>query len=257
VRGMYEQARHFARDRLRKELLPGEPTWHALAADRVRARAYVGTDDRSGLAQFEILMREGLCPTSRVLEIGCGALHAAVPILHYLEPGLYAGIDPNVWLRRAQLHRWEVRRLAREKRPQFLSNEDFDARELEIQFDYVLSHSILSHAAHWQLEPFFRNAGAVLAPGGRILASIRLAEGNAFGSPGSSCKGDSRHPSWVYPGVSWFTLKTVQAAAGAAGLTVQCKPEYTALLTAQRPNEVHDWLLATRHGGDGDAGSPS
>jgi hypothetical protein len=141
-----------------------------------------------------------------------------------------------------------VRKLVEHKRPQFLSGEDFDASELGMKFDYVLSHSILSHAAHWQLEPFFQKSAAVLASDGKILASIRLAEGNAFGSPGSADRRDSRYGEWQYPGVSFFTLDTVERAAAAAGLKARVKPEYTALLTARRPAEFHDWLLVTRAG---------
>lgn len=50
----------------------------------------------------------------------------------------------------------------------------------------MLSHSVLSHAAHWQLGEFLANVGVVLAPGGVILASLRLAERNAYGSAGSN-----------------------------------------------------------------------
>jgi hypothetical protein len=44
--------------------------------------------------------------------------------------------------------------------------DDFDASELGIEFDLVLSHSVLSRCAYWQLEIFLRNVGKVLAPGG-------------------------------------------------------------------------------------------
>lgn len=249
MKDVIKKVRHLAGDQLAvaTNLLPGEPRWHGLAGQRVRAHAYVGTDANSGDAQFDILVREGLRPTSYVLEIGCGALHAGVPLMRYLEPDRYVGIDPNAWLRDAQLRTWTIRRLASEKRPRFLTRDDFDASQLGVQFDYVLAHSILSHAAHWQLEPFFRKAAGVLAPTGRILVSIRLAEGNEYGSPGSPDKQDSHHPEWVYPGVSWFRFATVEAAAAAAGLKVEREPQHTATLTARRPNEIHDWLRAT-HG---------
>lgn len=43
------------------------------------AGAYVGTDAVSGRLQFDLLKHEGCLPSSTVPEIGCGALHAAVP----------------------------------------------------------------------------------------------------------------------------------------------------------------------------------
>jgi hypothetical protein len=86
----------------------------------------------------------------------------------------------------------------------------------------------------------------VLSPGGRTIASIRLAEGNVFGSSGSPDGRDSMHDEWQYPGVSWFTLGTVKRTAKAHGLDVAVKPEYTRLLTSRRPHEVHDWLVLSR-----------
>jgi cyclopropane fatty-acyl-phospholipid synthase-like methyltransferase len=104
-----------------------------------------------------------------VLEIGCGCLHAGIPLIQYLEKGNYAGVDPNEWLRQKAMKKRYVRQLVKNKQARFLSVEDFDASELGIKFDFVLSHSVLSHCAHWQLEQFLRNIAKVLTPQGRIL----------------------------------------------------------------------------------------
>ena len=210
------------------------------------AKLFVGTDETSGQLQFELLKREGCVPSSRVLEVGCGCLHAGVPLIRYLESGHYAGIDPNEWLRQKTLKNREIRRLVEAKHARFLSVDDFDAGSLGIKFDFVLSHSVLSHCAHFQLEQFLRNVAAVLAPGGRILASIRLAEGNAFGSKGTPDRLDSMDRQWVYPGVSWFRLTTVQKTADAIGLTAALIPEYTEFYTRTRRHEFHDWMVFTR-----------
>jgi cyclopropane fatty-acyl-phospholipid synthase-like methyltransferase len=206
-------------------------------------KRYVSTDEVSGQLQLELLKREGCTPDSKVLEIGCGNLHAGIPLIQFLEKGHYAGMDPNKWLRQMTLKNRQVRELVREKQARFLSRDDFDASKLGIKFDFVLSHSVLSHAAHWQLEQYLANAAKVLAPEGRIVASLRLAEGNAFGSPGASDKNDSMDQEWVYPGVSWFKLATVRETAGRCGLTALHKPEYTKFYVKTRPNEVHDWFV--------------
>lgn len=210
------------------------------------AREYVGTTLSSGRIQFEILRREGLESTSQVLEVGCGALHASLFLIEFLDAGHFVGLDPNEWLRETRLRRRRVRRLVQEKRARFLTREDFDASAAGVLFDYVLAHSVLSHAAHWQLRQFMTNVAKVLAPAGRIVASIRLAEGNDYGSTGTPNKDDSRNTEWVYPGVSWFKLSTVRATADEVGLDVRVVPEYTALLTSKRPGEYHDWLVLTR-----------
>jgi SAM-dependent methyltransferase len=211
----------------------------------VSASRYVASSRAGGEVQLELLKREGCTPRSAVLEVGCGCLSAGAPVMAYLRRGNYVGIEPNRWLLDAGLTDWRTRLLARRRRPTFLAVTDFDARPLGRTYDYVLSHSVLSHCAHWQLEQFVSNVARVLRPGGRILASVRLAEGNAYGSSGTPDKDDSRHGEWQYPDVSWFKLSTVQETAQRHGLRVTVKPQYTELYVARRPHEFHDWLVLT------------
>jgi hypothetical protein len=122
-------------------------------------RRYVATDEESGRRQLALLQREGCRPSSRVLEVRCGALHAGIPTIEYLDPGNWVGMDPNGWLIDAALTRPGNRQLVEAKRVTFLNVDDFDASSLGRSFDYVLSHSVLSHAAHWQLPLFLHNVG--------------------------------------------------------------------------------------------------
>jgi SAM-dependent methyltransferase len=206
----------------------------------------VATSPVSGELQLELLRREGCSPGSSVLEVGCGCLNAGIPVMRYLRRGRYVGIEPNRWLLDAAVRSRRVRALIASRRPVFLHRVDFDATELGRSFDYVLSHSVLSHCAHWQLEQFLANTARVLRPNGRIVASIRLAEGNAYGSPGAPDGDDSRHSEWQYPDVSWFKLATVVETAARQELTVRVEPRYTERYVARRPHEVHDWLVLTR-----------
>lgn len=198
------------------------------------ATRYVATSRASGEVQLELLQLEGCRPRDAVLEIGCGCLNAGIPVMQYLKARRYVGIEPNRWLLDAALASRRVRWLVRRKRATFLSRTDFDASELGRTFEYILSHSILSHCAHWQLEQFVGNAARVLSHAGKIVASIRLGER------------DSMDEEWQYPGVSWFTLATVEETAARHGLRVVVKPQYTKLLTARRPHEIHDWLVFSR-----------
>jgi SAM-dependent methyltransferase len=192
-----------------KERLPRDPL--------KRARRYVRSDAVSGSVQLELLRREGCVPTSHVLEVGCGALSAGAYLIDFLDADRYVGIEPNRWLIDAALRERRVRRAVREKRPVFIDRIDFDASEAGRRFDFVLSHSVLSHAAHWQLDQFLANVVRTLAPNGRILASLILAEGNPYGSTGTPDKRDSMHTEWQYPGISWFSLATVVDAAARHG----------------------------------------
>jgi len=233
------------RDRLRR-LVPSKIKRFLrqfLPQGLIHAKDYVGTDRTSGQLQFELLKREGLGPGSKVLEIGCGCLHAGIPLIQYLEKGNYVGVDPNEWLRQEAMRDRRVRQLVTDKQARFLSVDDFDASELGIKFDLVLSHSVLSHCAHGQLEQFLRNASKVITPGGRILASIRLAQGNACGSSGTPDQEDSMHEKWQYPDVSWFRLSTITKTADTLGLMVVHIPKYTEFYTRTRPHEFHDWVV--------------
>jgi cyclopropane fatty-acyl-phospholipid synthase-like methyltransferase len=221
-------------ERLLRQLLP---------KGLVQAKDYVGTDTLSGQLQFELLQREGCRTVSKVLEVGCGCLHLGVPLIQYLDQGNYVGVDPNEWLRQEAMKSRRVRQLVTDKQARFLTVDDFDASASGVKFDLIFSHSVLSHCAHWQLDQFLRNVSKVLAPEGRILASIRLAEGNSYGSSGTPDKNDSMHETWQYPWISWFKLSTVLKAADVQGLVAVHIPEYTEFYTRSRPKEFHDWLV--------------
>ena len=74
----------------------------SLSDKLTEAQIYVGnvgeTADIVGSVQLELLLENGLEPSDHVLDIGCGALVAGKPLLEFLEPGHYVGIEPNVWL---------------------------------------------------------------------------------------------------------------------------------------------------------------
>jgi cyclopropane fatty-acyl-phospholipid synthase-like methyltransferase len=205
------------------------------------AQRFVATDEVSGRAQAEILFAEGATADSHVLEVGCGCLSAGLVLIERLNADRYVGIEPNDWLVDASLRRKDARAIAEPKRPVFVANLDFDASSTGRTFDFVLSHSILSHAAHWQLPRFLKNVGACLAPGGKIFASLILAEGNPYGSKGAVDGKDSMDQEWVYPGVSYFTKDTVAREASEAGLEAILRHDITDRHTKVRPLETHDW----------------
>src|SRR5262249_52364147 len=86
---------------VKRTVKPLLPSWLRYRVED--ARAYVGTDTLSGQLQFELLKREGCRPDSKVLEIGCGNLHAGVPLMQFLEKGRYVGMDLNKWLRQSRM----------------------------------------------------------------------------------------------------------------------------------------------------------
>ncbi len=210
------------------------------------AQNFTSTDEVSGTLQADLLKNEGCTATSHVLEIGCGCLSAGAVLMSRLEAGHYVGIDPNEWLRETAFRRANISALVAAKAPVFLSNFEFDAKSTGRMFDFILSHSILSHASHEQLPLYLNNTSAVLAPSGKIFASLFLSEGNDFGNVGTKDREDSRDTEWVYPGCSFFTHKTIQQFAQDAGLKAEYRRDLTEWFVKVRPGECHDWFMFSK-----------
>ena len=205
---------------------------------------YVGTRSSGGRAQLELLLLEGLQENDYVLEIGFGALMSAIPIMSFLETGHYAGIDPNQWLMEASLQIPENRAVVLAKQPVFLCNYDFDGSSLGRTFDYIYAHSIMSHAAHWQLPLFLENCAKVLREGGKVVFSLRLTEMNEYGNEGADRETQANE--WQYPGVSFFHKETVIREASKWFSHVELKKEFTRLLTENSRGVYHDWFVLTK-----------
>lgn len=205
---------------------------------------YVGTRPSGGRVQLELLLREGLQEKDYVLEIGCGALMSAIPIMSFLEMGHYIGIDPNTWLIDASLQIPENQAVISEKQPVFLHNYDFDGSSLGIAFDYIFAHSVMSHAAYWQLPLFLENCAKVLKEHGKVVFSLRLTEPNEYGGEGADR--ETQASEWQYPGCSFFDKDTVICQASKWFSKIEHKKEYTRLLTENSKGVCHDWFVLTK-----------
>lgn len=209
------------------------------------AQAYVGNANEhyfmAGICQLELLKRNGLKPHHNVLEIGCGALVLGRPLIQHLDPDRHVGIEPNTWLvDAARGHFPDMGDLFSDKKPIFLDRTDFDASETGRKFDFVMSHSVLSHAPHWQLPIFFEKVSKILGPYGVVVASLRMFD------PNGKLMGDSLHEEWQYPGASYFAIETIQREARKVGLEAEHIPEYRALFTRYTPSNIHDWIRVKR-----------
>lgn len=210
----------------------------------IQAVEYVGTRPAGGIVQLQLLQHEGLQSNHYVLEVGCGALMSGIPIMSYLQNGHYVGIDPNPWLMNQTLLIAENQQVVKEKSPLFIATVDFDASSSNIIFDYIFAHSIMSHAADWQLSLFFEKTAQVLKKNGKLIFSIRLTESNEYGNTGAL---EATHAQeWQYPGCSFFDEETVVQEALKWFSTVERKKNFTAVLTADNPGAFHDWFVLTK-----------
>jgi len=74
---------------------------------------------------FPTLIREGLWPPSKVLDIGCGALRAGYWLVRFLEPERYYGIERNRKMLDNGIEYVLTPALLRAKRPAFDHNDRF------------------------------------------------------------------------------------------------------------------------------------
>jgi hypothetical protein len=111
-------------------------------------RALVGGMwDEIGQLQFNALVNDGLVPTDKLLDFGCGCLRGGVYFVDYLEPDNYYGIDISEELLNVG---YEVElaglnlqhKLPREN---LLTNGDFDSKSFGVKFDAVLALSLFTH----------------------------------------------------------------------------------------------------------------
>ncbi len=155
-----------------------------MASDAARsAEAAVGHNPsreqwaRIGRMQFDYLVRHGLRPHHRMLEIGCGNLRAGRLFIDHLEPGHYYGIDisPHILLAAQDTL---VREGLQAKLPHLTLADDLTFAFLpDGHFDVVHAHSVFSHSPLHVIEECFAHVGRVLAPGGFFDFTFDRTEG--------------------------------------------------------------------------------
>lgn len=131
--------------------------------------------ETAGRMQLQILLKEGLYPDSKVLDIGCGCLRGGYWLIHFLDPGCYFGIEPDRRMLEAGMQSILEPGLMDLKRPRFDDNPDFDFSVFGQRFDFFMARSIWTHASKNQirtmLDGFIRHS----KPGGAFLTSYMRA----------------------------------------------------------------------------------
>ena len=206
------------------------------------AIAYVGTVPGEGIAQLAILIHNKCKPWHKLLEIGCGSLIAGYPIMQYLNKGNYFGIEPSKWLIDDSLQIAAVKKVVTQKDARFIYNDRFDATPFNIKFDYVISHAVLSHCAHWQLPLFLENVNKCVKRGSRIIVSLRFCEGNRYSSLGY--RGTEIDFETVqYPSVTFVRKETIMRLAQTYNYNIYIEPMYTPLVMLMHYKSAHDWII--------------
>ena len=122
--------------------------------------------------QIDFLRRAGLAPSARLLDLGCGTLRGGLPLIAFLEPGHYTGVDV-----RAEVlveARAELREAVLEhKAPELVHARDLGALTLAARFDVIWAFSVLIHLDDAVLEDALAFVARQLARGGAFYANVR------------------------------------------------------------------------------------
>ncbi|WP_229794273.1 class I SAM-dependent methyltransferase [Arenicella chitinivorans] len=121
-------------------------------ADRmIEANGFLGvpqeTFETAGRSHFVRLLEQGLCPESKVLEIGCGCLRIGYWLIRFLDTGGYAGFDPARKRIEHGRHFLFEPKMLLDKQPRFNFNAEFDTGGFAEPFDYFLACSIWTHCS--------------------------------------------------------------------------------------------------------------
>ena len=198
------------------------------AARMVAAGGFLGVPldgfEEEGRLQLGTLLRLGLRPQSKLLDIGCGCLRGGYWLIHFLDAGCYFGIEPHRQRLELGLSLLLEPGLAAAKRPRFDSNADFDIAVFGERFDVFLARSNWTHASKPQIQRMldgFRRDGA---PGALFLTSYLPA--------GQGAEDDYRGSTWVgtshecdVPGVIRHDLTWIRSECAARSLVVEERPE--------------------------------
>ncbi|MEV4898879.1 class I SAM-dependent methyltransferase [Nonomuraea sp. NPDC055795] len=132
---------------------------------------------RLGQMQFDYLVRHGLSPEHRMLEIGCGNLRAGRLFIDYLDPGNYYGLDisPDILVAAQETL---VTHGLQARLPHLTPVRDLRLGFLpDAHFDVVHAHSVFSHSPLEVIEECFRHVGRVMKPGGWFDFTFDRTEG--------------------------------------------------------------------------------
>jgi Methyltransferase domain len=127
-----------------------------------------------GQLQLQFLQQNGLLPDHKLLDVGCGALRCGIPIIEYLDPGNYYGLDLNASLIEAGRRELEQKGLT-SKQPHLLVNDKFEFDRFGTTFDFAIGQSVFTHLDMNLIVRCFIQARKSLKPDARFFATFFLA----------------------------------------------------------------------------------
>lgn len=229
-------------------------TYAALQPGDAHYRAYVGPVDRFGpvsLLQMGLMTALGLTENDRVLDFGCGSLRLGRLLIPFLRPGLYHGIDPNLWLIDEGFRHEAGDTLRTLKAPVFSGDDTFNCDVFGTQFDFIMAQSIITHSGADNTAKFLASAAAALKDDGIVMLSyFRNLDDDSLPDAPWTYPGCVSYPpawltaqcqqhgliwrdiGWYHPGAAWAVIakdeRRLPAAGTALGVNGHPQPRWVA-----------------------------
>lgn len=154
---------------------PQYQEWTFGAAERAEQKhrsAVGGKWDEMGRVQLDFLKAQGLTPSMRFLDVGCGSLRAGRLLVPYLDPGHYYGVDIAAEIIEAG-YEDELDDESRARLP--LSNlrmtDRFDC-DFGVEFDMAIAQSLFTHVSLNHIRLCLYRVAKVMRPGAKLYATF-------------------------------------------------------------------------------------
>jgi len=193
-------------------------------------RGFVGPSEKFDIisaTQFNLLTFLDLREDHYILDVGCGSLRAGKLFIPFLLPRRYYGIEPEQWLIDQGIKNELGEDILGVKKPVFSNDNNFTLSTFDRKFDYILAHSIFSHAAEPQISRCLSEARKVMKQTSLFIAT--------FAKGDDDYSGDE----WVYPGFVMYTEDRMRALFEEQGLA-------SSILNWPHP-EFQVWIVAALH----------
>jgi SAM-dependent methyltransferase len=128
--------------------------------------------------QLNLLKELGLQKDMRFLDLGCGAVRLGLPLIEYLDPGHYVGLDVDddcIAAANELIAKFDLQ----DRDPTIVQSTDFGLTELSggTGFDRIWCFQVFIHLTQELIESALKSMATLLKPDGIAWATIKVNEG--------------------------------------------------------------------------------